>query len=427
MKKQIDFERAKANPLLLSIWAFVSLAIHVLLFRPKVSTVQSLSVRMAIALVAIISTITIHELIHFIFASVRCKSKPTIRISKDKFGFPTLVTFFDSDASKWRRVVITMMPFLLLTVALDAFMFAAEEIPLFLLIMAASNCGGSFYDILDILGALIKKPAERLDFGEKLMINEIPKNRRIDVLRQYESYDEAKEEKDYFYITVLRKRIPLIIEKYGYKTYMKGYSDKTDEFAFRLLHFVSSNFHHKGDMKLPACRKVTDIVYAAGRNSGNTNCRGLSIILSELLRANGIKARLVTCKPFEEPFEDCHVVVDCILPSQKRVMLDPTYNLYLKDENGKLVSLEELRRGIIKGTKFVANDDASYNGGEFNLEDYIEYMAKNTVRFTANVRLADVAVEKEEDEIELVPANYPTEGFPENKKFVYNDRRFWNI
>lgn len=260
-----------------------------------------------------------------------------------------------------------------------------------------------------------------------MIINEIPKTPRIDVLRQYESYDESKKEKDYFYITVLREQIPPIIEKYKYKTYMKGYSDNTDELAFGLLHFVSSNFHHKGDVILPAHRKVTDIISEARKTSGNTNCRGLSIILSELLRANGIKARLVTCKPFEEPFEDCHVVVDCILPSGKRVMLDPTYNLFLRDENGELVSLEGLRQGIIKGTKFVANEDASYNGGDFNLEDYINYMAKNTVRFTSNVRLADLTDEEEKDEVELVPANYPTKGFSEKKKFVYNDRRFWKI
>ncbi len=47
-----------------------------------------------------------------------------------------------------------------------------------------------------------------------MIINEIPKTPRIDVLRQYESYDESKEEKDYFYITVLREQIPPIMEKY---------------------------------------------------------------------------------------------------------------------------------------------------------------------------------------------------------------------
>ena len=74
----MDLERIKANPLMLSIWTFASIAIHVLLFKSKLDTGQSLPVRIAMALAAAVITLMIHELIHFIFATALCKSNPTI-------------------------------------------------------------------------------------------------------------------------------------------------------------------------------------------------------------------------------------------------------------------------------------------------------------------------------------------------------------
>ncbi len=47
----------------------------------------------------------------------------------------------------------------------------------------------------------------------------------------------------------------------------------------------------------------------ADENEGITNCRGLSLILAQLIRAYNIKAFHITCMPYEEPFSDCHVIV----------------------------------------------------------------------------------------------------------------------
>jgi hypothetical protein len=259
------------------------------------------------------------------------------------------------------------------------------------------------------------------------MINKIPKEERMTVLKKYEQYDFSRKDINYEYKTVMKKREPLALRKYYYYEFMEGIPENTDECAFRLLDFVSTHFIHDGAVSLPLCRRMEDIIKASEEAAGRTNCRGLSIILAELLRINGIKARHVTCKPYEEPFTDCHVVVDCILPYGQRVMLDPTYNLYLKDEIGHYISLESLREGIVKGNKFFINENASYNGKEFNLSEYIEYMAKNTIRFSSNLILGDVPIEHTALEIELIPAGYPINGFSFGKKFVYHPKRFWNI
>ena len=99
---------------------------------------------------------------------------------------------------------------------------------------------------------------------------------------------------------------------------------------------------------------------------------------------NGIRARIVTCKPYEEPFEDCHVVVDCLMPSGTRIMLDPTYRLYLTDDSGKYISLAELREGIIAGKTFHTMQ-ILHIWCEFQLPYYIEYMTKNVFVLTRTI------------------------------------------
>lgn len=71
----------------------------------------------------------------------------------------------------------------------------------------------------------------------------------------------------------------------------------------------------------------------------------------------------------------------CLLPSGKRIMLDPTYRLYLKDGDGEYVSLERLREMLLKDEPFFANEAASYNEKPFDSEHYRNYMTKNTFRF----------------------------------------------
>ena len=154
-------------------------------------------------------------------------------------------------------------------------------------------------------------------------------------------------------------------------------------------------------------------------------------MLASLLRLNGIKAQHITCMPFEDPFDDCHVVVDCLLPSGKRIMLDPTNRLYLKDGNGEYVSLQHLREMIVTGEPFFENETASYNGTGFDRDDNRAYMTKNTFRFarcTLNKDGIDGRTETSRY-IELIPKDYPIEDFSEMRKkdFVYNDIEFWRI
>ena len=41
----------------------------------------------------------------------------------------------------------------------------------------------------------------------------------------------------------------------------------------------------------------------------NLNCRGLSLVLSQVLRMYGVKAQIIGCMPYADMSSDCHIIV----------------------------------------------------------------------------------------------------------------------
>lgn len=253
---------------------------------------------------------------------------------------------------------------------------------------------------------------------------------RIEILKQYAKYDRSKEYGcDNAF--VLGGKVPPILEKYHYSEYIKGLDPTRDEIAFKLLDFVCDHFGHNGSGGLGSGRSITDLIEFCEKNDHKSNCRGLAILLASLLRLNGIKAQHITCLPYEEPCRDCHVVVDCLLPSGKRIMLDPTWRLYLRDKEGQYVSLPQLREILLADEPIFENSTAAYNGTAFAKEYHRNYMIKNTLRF-ARCTLNKDGVDGRtmtSRYIELIPQGYPTEKFSKSEKagFVYNDLEFWQM
>lgn len=255
-----------------------------------------------------------------------------------------------------------------------------------------------------------------------------PTEPRIDILRRFAEYDYSQEESSYSTEYVLRGEKPSVLDKYDYDSYVAGKSG--DELMFALLNFVCDHFKHNG-VGGTGGTGITELIRFCERNNMSTNCRGLAILLSSLLRLNGIRARHITCMPYEQPFNDCHVVVDCELPSGARVMIDPTYRLYLKDAKGEYVSLPRLREMLISGEEYFPNADAGYNGGEFDLSGHREYMTKNTLRFSRGTLAADGHDDDDRRCVRLVPKGYPPKDIAfsdaEKASFVFDDRKFWEM
>jgi len=257
----------------------------------------------------------------------------------------------------------------------------------------------------------------------------LPEKSRLDILKEHGEYDRIRPEKPYTYEFRMGGKVPAILEKYDYSKYLQGVEPGTDEVAFRMLDFVCDHFHH-GPTARAVNGNLTKQIKQYEKTEYVTNCRGLSKLLSSLLLLNGIKARFVTCRPYEEPFNDCHVVVDCVLPSGKRIMLDSTYRLYLMDKQGEYLSIEGLRKALLADEEITYNPNAGYNGGTFgpkDLADYRDYMAKNLIRISSGVLFADGKEEWDVRQVILVPKGYPIENFKYTGNFVFNDEAFWRI
>ncbi len=255
---------------------------------------------------------------------------------------------------------------------------------------------------------------------------ELPNGSRLEILRANAVYGEKEDVTETEF--VLGGELPEIVNEFDYQTYVDGKSG--DDLAFACLDFICDHFRHYGSSGMPNWkeRSLAQMMEWCKGHDGKTNCRGLSILLSALLRYNGIRAGHVTCQPYEDPFDDCHVVVDCILPSGARVMLDPTYRLYFKDTDGAYVSLRGLREILIGGGTLIPNETAAYTGENdgFNLDSYRDYMAKNTLRFSKDRVYADGR-----DEFEamwLFPVGYPAEKVCDPEKVIvkYDPVAFWN-
>lgn len=267
-------------------------------------------------------------------------------------------------------------------------------------------------------------PAE---YEEKKYSVVLPDKSRIEILREHAAYNHDNGEEPVPTEYVLHDKAPEELEKYGFGSYINGKSG--DELAFACLDFVCDHFKHS-DSGLPGynTRSLHDLLNWCDNHDNNTNCRGLSIILSDILRYVGIRAEHVTCMPYEDPCEDCHVVVECILPSGERVMFDPTYHLYFRDENGKYVSIERLREILIAGETLIPNEGAAYRCDPsigFALNEYRNYMSKNTIRFSKSKKAEDGNDEWES--VYLFPADYPIEAVinPAYEYIRTDDTAFW--
>ena len=113
------------------------------------------------------------------------------------------------------------------------------------------------------------------------------------------------------------------------------------------------------------------------------NCRGLSTVLNECYLSMGFKSRFITCMPKDSIFDDCHVINSVYLPNDKKwIWIDPTNNAYVMNENGELLSIEEVRERIINDKPIILNPDANWNNkSSTTKQDYLyNYMAKNLYR-----------------------------------------------
>ena len=257
---------------------------------------------------------------------------------------------------------------------------------------------------------------------------------RIEILKEYADYGDIKSDVKFGFEFDERENMLDIIEKYNLDELTKGKNDV--ETAITLMHWFCGHYRH-GDIGLARTSTPQAIMKFADEHGGKTNCRGLAIALAQLIRAYNIKAFHITCLPYEEPCGDCHVIVCVYCKSlNKYIMLDPSANLYLKNKNGEMIGVEELRDILIGGEELIQNENSTNWGNDEkmdNLNEYRDYMAKNLIRIERyNISGYGIDFINKDGRTILIPKKYmenEAKNFDESiqKDFVTSREYFWQI
>ena len=144
--------------------------------------------------------------------------------------------------------------------------------------------------------------------------------------------------------------------------------------------FVANNIPHDNQKEYPKYVNAIGLWEYTKTVAPAFNCRLHSILTFELLTAAGIKARYITCLPYDRNDNDCHVVNEVWLPEiGKWVMIDTDMKRYVTDKKGNLLSLAEIREHFINDKKVVVY--YNFDNPISKITYYHAYMAKNTYWF----------------------------------------------
>ena len=219
-----------------------------------------------------------------------------------------------------------------------------------------------------------------------------------------------------------------IINEYKLDDVTKNKKDV--ELMIALMNWECGIINHVPDCNLEKEDLQSMINY--GTQNG-LNCLRLSQVLSQLLRAYGVKATIIGCRPYNNVYADSHVVVNAYSEELKQwVMLDPTHCLILKDESGKYVNVQSLRNNIASNVKMIRNENCGHNHEKMTDEgfkEYLEYMAKNSCYYwKMQNNSGNDTYDKNNVKINLESTNYEAPGdYSEECKIIItsDDKKFW--
>lgn len=180
-----------------------------------------------------------------------------------------------------------------------------------------------------------------------------------------------------------------------------------------LMRWVHNLIPHNGSSGIPADRNALSMISTCKKENKTVNCRGLAIILNEVYLSMGYRSRFVTCLPKDSTDGDCHVINMVFSKSlQKWIWMDPTFEAYIMNEKGELLSIQEVRERLINGKPLILNPDANWNHRMTQTkEGYLyDYMAKNLYRLQCPIVSTFGYESKENTTIkkycELIPIDY---------------------
>ncbi|WP_165852085.1 transglutaminase domain-containing protein [Mucilaginibacter terrenus] len=220
---------------------------------------------------------------------------------------------------------------------------------------------------------------------------------------------------------------------------VSGNGDEISKFK-NLLYWAHNSVRHDGNSSNPSSRNAIDLIAVCQKENRGVNCRMMATILRDAYQAEGFKTRVVTCMPKDTADNDCHVITVVWSKSlNKWVWMDPTFNAYVADGKGNLLSIEEVRERLVKGIDdLVLNPDANWNNKQKQTKEHYlgYYMSKNLYWLQCAAKSEwDIETNKPgkqaSDYLNLYPGDYNTLHQPKKQMgrsdqyAVNNPKYFW--
>lgn len=149
--------KLRKSPYALVVWIGIVSILHSVLFKSKVNYDYQLIQRVLIAVVAVVITLPLHELVHYIFFKIFGKKKVKIEFGIDPSGLPSFRTVYQGEITGGQKVLSYLAPFVFMTLLLDISFAFCTKVELFFFVVAVCNSAGCYFDIIDVLMVLRNK------------------------------------------------------------------------------------------------------------------------------------------------------------------------------------------------------------------------------------------------------------------------------
>ena len=202
----------------------------------------------------------------------------------------------------------------------------------------------------------------------------------------------------------------LVALRKTYKLDMVAGKGSDVERAIRLLDWFHQQVPHEDVRNIPVLT-AQSIIEHQQKTKGGQGCYPLAIGMNEIFLAMGFKSRVVICFSglYPEP-QGGHVINSVYIDSlQKWVYMDPQENAYIKDEEGRMLSIAEVRQRIINKEPLILNTTANYHNVPTNKEEYLyQFMAQHLYRMICPLNSAYNTQTRSDNRllqyVELLPA-----------------------
>jgi len=166
------------------------------------------------------------------------------------------------------------------------------------------------------------------------------------------------------------------------------------------------------------------------------NCWMYAIILNEVYLSMGYPSRMIHLKPHSGEKKESHFVTSVYASTLgKWLMMDPDMCGYLRDENGNILGISEIRKRLFEDEPLIVNDDIGGFSKILGKWSYISYLSKNIFHYNSPQISAFGQETRRENRVffELIPDGFREELLtepeitPRGNKIVYinNAPLFW--